>query len=71
MIWTGPSGKSSMALYTGSVVVPLVSDTMDRSCPVKALTRLDFPTFRRPRKAMRRRSPEGVSFKLICVLSPS
>ena len=31
-----------MALVTGSVVVPGVADTNAVSCPVKALTRLDF-----------------------------
>ena len=47
---TGPSGKSSIAFLTGSVVVPLTSDTKESSCPVIALTRLDLPAFRIPKK---------------------
>ena len=46
----------------GSVVVPGVADTNAVSCPVKALTRLDFPLFRRPKTAMRRRLERGVLF---------
>ncbi len=48
---TGPRGSSSMACNTGSVVVPFTSDTMARSWPVKALTTLDLPALRRPKKA--------------------
>lgn len=33
IITTGPSGSNSMALETGSVVVPATSETMARSCP--------------------------------------
>lgn len=51
-----------MALVTGSVVVPGVADTNAVSCPVKALTRLDFPLFRRPKTAMCRRLERGVLF---------
>ena len=65
MIMTGPRGSSSMALLTGSVVVPFTSDTTARSCPVTALTTLDLPAFRRPKKPMWVRSPEGVLFILI------
>ena len=54
-----------MALYTGSVVVPFTSDTMARSWPVKALTRLDLPALRRPKKAMWTRSPAGVALRLM------
>ena len=46
----------------GSVVVPGVADTNAVSCPVKALTRLDFPLFRRPKTAMCRRLERGVLF---------
>ena len=31
IITTGPNGRSSIALYTGSVVVPLTSDTIANS----------------------------------------
>ena len=67
MICTGPRGSSSMALDTGSVVVPLTSETMARSWPVKALTRLDFPALRRPKKAIWTRSPEGVALRLMAL----
>ena len=51
MMSTGPRGRSSIAFLTGSVVVPPTSETMERSCPVTALTRLDLPAFRTPKKA--------------------
>ena len=60
---TGPSGRSSMALRTGSVVVPATSLTSATCCPHTAFTRLDFPALRTPKKPIRTRSPEGVSFK--------
>ncbi len=53
----GPSGKISIALYTGSVVVPFVSDTIARDCPVTAFNILDFPAFRFPKIAICKRSP--------------
>ena len=62
MITTGPSGSSSIALRTGSVVVPRTSETTASACPVTAFTRLDFPAFRAPKKPMCVRSPDGVSF---------
>src|SRR5699024_3946773 len=68
-ITTGPRGSSSMALRTGSVVVPLTSETTARSWPVTRFTRLDFPTFLLPKKPICSRSPEGVSFIPI-ILSP-
>ena len=43
------------------------SDTTDSSCPVTALTRLDFPAFLFPKKAIWIRSPDGVSCRLILV----
>ena len=45
---TGPMPCSSIALYTGSVVVPGTSDTTAIDWPVTALTREDLPTFRLP-----------------------
>ena len=36
----------SIALLTGSVVVPGISDTRAVSCPVKALIKEDLPLFR-------------------------
>ena len=69
MITTGPRGSSSMALRTGSVVVPFTSETTASSWPVTALTRLDFPAFRTPKNPMCVRSPDGVSFRLIFILS--
>ena len=48
----GPSGNSSMLLYTGSVVVPRWSETMAMFWPVSALIKLDFPAFRLPNSAM-------------------
>ena len=62
MMTTGPRGSSSMALRTGSVVVPRTSETTDSSWPVTTLTRLDLPAFRRPKKPMCTRSADGVSF---------
>ena len=50
IITTGPRGRSSMALRTGSVVVPAMGETMAAFCPVRALTRLDLPALRRPKK---------------------
>ena len=49
MMTTGPKGKSSIDFKIGSVVVPLISDTIARFCPVNALMTLDFPAFRFPK----------------------
>ena len=49
IIITGPRGSSSMALYTGSVVVPFTSDTTARSWPVTAFSTLDLPAFLLPK----------------------
>ena len=68
MSTTGPKGSSSMAFVTGSVVVPLMSDTMARLWEVRALMRLDLPALRRPKMPMCVRSAEGVLFKLIFLL---
>ena len=57
---TGPSGRSSMDLYTGSVVVPITSETTAISCPVTAFMTLDFPAFRFPKKPMWTLSDIGV-----------
>ncbi len=65
IIVTGPNGRSSIALYTGSVVVPLTSETTDRSCPVIAFMTLDFPAFLFPKIPMCILSDDGVLFKLI------
>ncbi len=70
IITTGPSGKSSIAFWTGSVVVPLTSETMARLCPVSALTRLDLPALRRPKIPICVRLAEGVVFKLMINVSP-
>ncbi len=57
-----------MALEMGSVVVPFLSDTTAISWPVTALTTLDFPAFRRPKKPICILFAEGVSFSPITVL---
>ena len=49
IITTGPMGSSSMDFFTGSVVVPLTSETTLKDCPVTALTTLDLPAFRIPK----------------------
>jgi len=49
---TGPTPGSSMALYTGSAVVPATGDTSAASCPVSAFTSDDFPALRRPNSPM-------------------
>ena len=65
IITTGPSGSNSIALETGSVVVPAMSETMARSCPVIALMRLDFPALRLPKMPICTRSALGAVFMLI------
>ena len=65
MMTTGPSGSSSMAFLTGSVVVPFTSETSDSACPVTALTRLDLPALRMPKKPMCSRSEDGTLVRLI------
>ena len=42
------------------LVVSFTSETIAISWPVKALTRLDLPALRRPKKAICTRSPAGV-----------
>ena len=64
-ITTGPKGKSSIDLRTGSVVVPLTCDTTETFCAQTAFTKLDLPALRRPKKAIRVRSAEGVSLRLM------
>ena len=68
MISTGPKGSSSIAFCTGSVVVPLTSETTESAWPVTALTTLDLPALRRPKKPIWSRSPEGVAFMLITII---
>ena len=51
-----------MDFMTGSVVVPFTSETTASSWPVTALTTLDLPTLRQPKKPMWTRSAAGVSF---------
>ena len=59
---TGPKGKSSILFFTGSVVVPLISDTIAMSCEVIAFIKLDFPTLQRPKRQIVALSPIGVLF---------
>ena len=54
-----------MALLTGSVVVPGISDTKAVSCPVKALISDDFPLLRRPKRAMCKRLAVGVLLRFM------
>ncbi|MGC3999877.1 MAG: hypothetical protein QM767_21505 [Anaeromyxobacter sp.] len=56
---TGPSGCSSKGFSTGSVVVPAWSETMETLCRTSALSRLDLPTLRRPKRPMCVRCPLG------------
>ena len=66
---TGPMGEISIALRTGSVVVPGVSEITDRFCPVTAFTTLDFPAFRMPKNPICTRSEDGASLIMPMVLS--
>ena len=70
MTTTGPMGEISIALRTGSVVVPGVSEITDRFCPVTAFTTLDFPAFRMPKKPICTRSEDGTSLIMPMALSP-
>ena len=65
MIMQGPMPCSSIALLTGSVVVPGISLTRAVSWPVKALMSDDFPLLRRPKRAMCKRLADGVLLRLI------
>ena len=65
MMSTGPNGNNSIAFLTGSVVVPLTSDTTAMFCPVIAFTKLDFPALRMPKKPICIRSELVVFCKLI------
>ena len=65
---TGPRGSSSMGFSTGSVVVPANSETMDTFCRVMAFSRLDLPTFLRPKRPMCSRMPRGASSRLMISL---
>ena len=63
----GPMPWISIALSTGSVVVPGVSDTRAVFCPVSALIKEDLPLFRRPKRAICSRLELGVFWKLILI----
>ena len=54
-----------MPLTTASVVVPATGLVTERLWPVKALTRLDLPALRTPKKPILRRSAPGVSLRLM------
>ena len=60
----GPSGRISIDLLTGSVVVPATSLTMAICWPVRALISDDLPTLRRPNSAMCTLSLCGALLKL-------
>ena len=60
MIITGPRGSISIALNTGSVVVPATSLTSAMFCLVSALITLDLPAFLLPKIPMWTRIPLGV-----------
>ena len=57
-----PKGCISMALYTGSVVVPATSDTMEVFCPVRRFIRDDLPLFVLPKIPMWSLLAFGVEF---------
>ena len=46
---TGPSGSSSMAFSTGSVVVPATGETIETCWRVTTLRKEDLPALRRPK----------------------
>ena len=56
-----------MGLYTGSVVVPAISATMETFWPEKALINEDLPLFVFPKIPMCRRFAEGVSFNVTAI----
>ncbi len=62
----GPMGRSSMLFCTGSAVEPGAGEIRETSCPVRALTKEDLPTLRRPKKAMAKRLERGV----VCICFP-
>ena len=62
VITTGPNGKSSIVFFTGSVVVPLISETIAIFCEVIAFIRLDFPALQQPNITILALSPTGVVF---------
>ena len=64
-----PMPLISIALYTGSVVVPATSDTIDTLCPVKALIKEDLPLLRLPKKPIWSLLAFGVSFKVFVTKS--
>ena len=55
----------SMALPTGSVVVPGCADTMAACWPTRALSSDDLPLLRLPTSTMCRRAADGVSFRVM------
>ena len=54
----------SMLLWTTSVVVPAVPETMETCWPAKALISEDLPAFILPKKPMWVRFAEGVWFSV-------
>src|SRR3712207_3270106 len=61
----GPIPGTSIALLTGSVVVPGRSETRAVSCPVSALIRDDLPLFLLPKSVICSRLAWGVCVKFI------
>ncbi len=70
MITQGPRGCISIGLYTGSVVVPATSATIDTSCFVIALISEDFPLFVFPYMPICNLLLDGVSFKFPIFMPP-
>ena len=65
MSTTVPNGSISIDLFTGSVVVPLTSETTAVYRFATAFIRPDFPAFRLPKKTMCVLPADGVSFNVI------
>ena len=64
-----PTSGNSIALLTGSVVVPATSDTMDTGWPTMAFSSDDLPLLHLPNRATQKRSALGVLFGVgLCIL---
>ncbi len=61
----GPMPGSSIALRTGSVVVPAMSDTSDTCCEARRLTTDDLPLLHAPSTMMCSLLAEGVSLSVM------
>jgi hypothetical protein len=59
---TGPRGSISIALETGSVVVPGTGETTAAGWAVRAFRRALLPALRRPKREMWKREELGVAF---------